>query len=92
MKRNRIYESRGVRQKAAEPPVFPLWAGISFWNQTYTCNNEIIGAEMDEKRNTKNMGRLKKGIMTECVMVLVLAVLTMGRQEREATETRGDSG
>lgn len=41
---------------------------------------------MDEKRNTKNMGRLKKGIMTECVMVLVLAVLTMGRQEREATE------
>ncbi len=41
---------------------------------------------MDEKRNVKYMGWLRKGIMAECVMVLVFAVLTLGRQERAAAE------
>lgn len=41
---------------------------------------------MDDKRNVKYMGWLRKGIMAECVMVLVFAVLTLGRQERAAAE------
>lgn len=41
---------------------------------------------MVEKQNAGNMGWLKKGIMAECVVVVLLAVLTLGRQERDATE------
>ena len=41
---------------------------------------------MDEKQNAKYRAWLRKGIMAECVMVLVLAVLTLGRQERDAAE------
>lgn len=78
--------SRGEAEVSRVPGFFILQAGISFRCQTYTCNNEIIGVEMDERQSGKYMGWLKKGIMMECVLVLALAVLTLARQEGAAAE------
>lgn len=46
---------------------------------------------MNEKRNGKYMGGLKRGIMAECVLVLALAVLALGRQEKPTPERTASS-
>ena len=46
---------------------------------------------MNEKRNGKYMGGLKRGIMAECVLVLALAALALGRQEKPTSERTASS-
>ena len=42
---------------------------------------------MREKQEGNRPGWLKRGIMAECVLVLTLSVITLGKQEKEAAES-----
>ncbi len=73
--------------------LFSVWGHFLFQTGimglvfTYICSNEMAGNfEMNEERRGKYAGWLKRGILAECILVLALGMLVMGKQERDAAE------